>query len=196
MVETRLILGDCLEVMKTIPSGSIDAIVTDPPYGENIGSMGFTTNIHGGVALRNDYKGLAEWDKAVDWGYFTEMFRVSKRQLVFGGNFYTLPPSRCWLIWDKKDSGKYSNDFADVEMAWTSLNAPARLIRYIWHGMIQQNMKGKETRYHPTQKPIAVMIRAIEMITKPNDLVFDPFLGSGSTGIACVITGRRFIGCE
>jgi DNA modification methylase len=99
-------------------------------------------------------------------------------------------------VWDKKEGGKFSNDFADVELAWTSLDAPARVIRHVWHGMIQQDMKYKEERYHPTQKPIPVMVRAIEMMTEKGDIVLDPFFGSGTTGVACAQTGRRFVGIE
>ena len=192
--DCTLYLGDCLEILPMLPLEDIDAIITDPPYGENIGKMGFTTNVNGGVTLRNDYKGLAEWDASPV--NLLPFLSIGKVRIIWGGNFYTdiLPISRGWLIWDKKNSGQYSNDFADCEMAWTNLDQPTRLIKHVWHGMIQQSMRNKETRYHPTQKPIAVMKWCIEQTDV--DLIFDPFMGSGTTGIACVQTKRKFIGIE
>ena len=192
----ELILGDCIEIMDGMESKTITAGITDPPYGEGIHNMGFTNNVHGGVTLRNDYSDMQDWDVKVDNRWIDEMFRITHKQLIFGGNFFELPTSRCWLVWDKKSGGVYSNDFADVELAWTSLDKPSRIIRHLWHGMIQQDMKNKEKRYHPTQKPIPVMVRAIEMLTDVGDTVLDPFMGSGTTGVACVQTGRNFVGYE
>jgi len=194
MIDLRL--GDCLEILPTLAAGSVDAVVTDIPYGEKIDKMGFTKNINGGVTLRNDYSDMPKWDRPITQSHFDLMFSVSDKQLIFGGNFYKLSPSRCWLVWDKKNGGQYSNDFADCEMAWTNLDAPARIIRHVWHGMIQQDMSDKEKRYHPTQKPIAVMKYAIKMMTNRGDTILDPFMGSGTTGVACVQTGRNFIGIE
>jgi len=189
--------GDCLEIMQSL--GKVDAVITDPPYGEEIGNMGFTKTRVGGVTLRNDYSGQGAWDsKRISEQHIKEMINISRTQVIFGGNFYAdmLPPSRGWFVWDKKDGGKYSNDFADCELAWTNQDVPSRLVRHIWHGMIQQNMKNKEKRYHPTQKPVAVMVSAIERYTNPGDTILDPFMGSGSTIVACIQTGRRAIGIE
>ena len=187
--------ADCLDVMRDMPDKSVDAVITDPPYGEGIGNMGFINNRNGGVTLRNDYSGQGGWDSnTVDLRPFLNFDTVC----VWGGNYYAnaLPHSRGWLIWDKKDGGYFSNDFADCEIAWTNQDMPARLMRHIWHGMIQQDMKNKEKRVHPTQKPIPVMRWCIEMLTEKGDTILDPFMGSGTTGVAAVQTGRRFIGIE
>lgn len=193
--QVQLFCGDCLDILPTLEAESVDAVITDPPYGENIGKMNFTKNIHGGITLRNDYSGAADWDnEKVNIVPFLKFGIVC----VWGGNFYAdvLPVSRGWLIWDKKNGGQFSNDFADCEIAWTNQDMPSRLIRHIWHGMIQQDMGDKEKRYHPTQKPIAVMKWCISLLTSPGDLILDPFMGSGTTGVAATQLGRRFIGIE
>jgi len=176
-----------------------DAVITDPPYGENIGKMGFTNSTDGGVAKRNDYKGGADWDDAgLKLWQYQNMEQVSGVLAIFGGNFFAdiLPVSRGWYAWDKKSGGKYSNDFADIELVWTNQDRPARVISYIWHGMIQQNMKDKERRFHPSQKPVNVMVRLVEDLTSEGDTVLDPFMGVGSTGLACLKSGRSFVGIE
>jgi len=184
--------------MRKLPDKSINLIVTDPPYGIGINKMNFTISRKGGLARRGDYKGKADWDKRLAKEYFDEMFRVSKNQVIFGGNYYTdvLPPTRCWLVWDKKVKDKYSNDFADAELIWTSFDKNVRVIRWLWHGMIQQDMKNKEKRYHPTQKPVAVVRKILEMFSNRYDIILDPFIGSGSTAVACVELGRFFLGFE
>lgn len=117
---------------------------------------------------------------------------MSAEQVIFGGNYYAdyLPASASWIVWDKVNGG---NDFADCELAWTSHKKAVRQYTYMWNGMIKQI---PEERYHPTQKPLSLMIWVIENYSKPNDLVFDPCAGSGTTAVACIKTGRRFIGCE
>jgi site-specific DNA-methyltransferase (adenine-specific) len=196
MIDLRL--GDCLDILPTLADKSVDAVITDPPYGTKIGKMNFTNNRHGGVALRNDYKGGADWDsEPMSEAQYIEIVRVAKTLVFFGGNFFDyLPVSRGWYVWDKKNGGQFSNDFADCEMAWTNRDMPSRIIRHIWHGMIQQDMSNKEKRYHPSQKPVPVMERIIEDLTQPGDTILDPFMGSGTTGVACVKLGRNFIGIE
>jgi DNA modification methylase len=181
--------GDCLEFMRTLPDGSVDAVVTDPPYG--IGESGRKNATRSNVAAARDY-GDYKWDAVrIDRVAFDEMRRVSLHQVVFGGNYYTdyLTPSSSWIVWDKKNTG----DFADCELAWTSHKKAVRKFAWMWNGMIKQQ---PEERFHPTQKPLALMKWVIENYTKPDDVVFDPFMGSGTTGVACVQTGRHFIGCE
>ena len=120
---------------------------------------------------------------------------VSNEQIIFGGNYYTdfLPPSSCWVVWDKENG---DNDFADCELAWCSLNRAVRLCRYRWAGMLQGNMKMKEERIHPTQKPLPVIEWILNKFTKDGDLICDPFMGSGTTAVACHKLNRRFIGFE
>ena len=151
---------DCLEYMKTVPDNFYDLCLTDPPYGIKINKMNFVTSgaVKVGGAYRNDYsKHNTEWDNFTpSIEYFNEIKRISKQQIIFGGNYFTdfLEPTPSWLIWDKRTEDKYSNDFADCEMAWNSDKKPARIYRFLYSGMLQQDMKNKDKRYHPTQKPV------------------------------------------
>ena len=195
----KVIQGDCLEVMKDIPDKSIDLILTDPPYGIGIGKMSFA-NDNGtkkvGKAYRNNYIGTS-WDIPLDVKYFNEMKRISKNQIIFGGNYYSiLGDTKGFIIWDKRTDEKYNNDFADCEFAWTSFDKPARLFRYLWSGMLQGNMKDKEQRYHPTQKPLPLFKWIISNYTNQTDIILDCFLGSGTTAVAAKELDRRFIGIE
>ncbi|RJS73020.1 site-specific DNA-methyltransferase, partial [ANME-2 cluster archaeon] len=127
--------------------------------------------------------------------YFDEMLRISKNQIIFGGNYYTdyLTPSSCWIVWDKRNG---RNDFADCELAWTSFKSAVRIFRYKWNGMLQENMKKKEKRVHPTQKPTPVFTWILKKYSNEGDLICDPFLGSGTTLEACRKTNRNCIGFE
>jgi site-specific DNA-methyltransferase (adenine-specific) len=188
----QIICGDCLEVMRDIPDKSVDLVVTDPPYGINIASNGKV----GGTkkAKLTDY-GVCTWDKFIpSKEYFQEMMRVSKNQIIFGGNYFVehLYNSPCWIVWDKDNSG----NFADCELAWTSFKTAVRKIKYRWNGMLQENMKKKEYRFHPTQKPIGLFEWILDNYSDPNSIILDPFLGSGTTAIAAHNTGRFFIGIE
>ena len=196
----KLILGDCLGKMDEMDNNSVDLILTDPPYGIGINKMNYVTSgaIKVGGAYRNDYSNSStEWDiKGLSKNQWNEIQRVSKNQIVFGGNFYNFPISRCWVVWDKRVSEKYSNDFADCELIWTSFDKPARMIRFLYSGMIQQNMAKKEVRVHPTQKPVKVVEKLIEMFSNKGDTILDPFMGSGTTGVASLKLQRKFIGIE
>ena len=188
----KVIQGDCLEVMRQIPDKCIDLVLTDPPYGLDIHK---NNSSRGKLAVSKDY-GICEWDKRVpDLIYFKEMIRVSKNQIIFGGNYFTeyLKNSPCWIVWDK-DNGL--TDFADCELAWTSFNTAVRKVKFKWQGMLQGDMKNKDTRVHPTQKPVYVMKWILNKYSQPTDLILDPFLGSGTTAVACKELERNFIGVE
>ena len=193
----RIILGDCLNVMKQIPDKYFDLCLTDPPYGINIEKMNFTNSTKGGVCKRNDYSNCFTDDK-VSKDVFDEIIRVSKNQIIFGGNYYTeyLESTQGWIVWNKKGDGRYSNDFADGELAWTSLNKPLKIYHYLWTGMIQQNMKNKEKRIHPTQKPVDLFGMILRDYSKEGDKIFDPFSGSGTTAVACHRGKRQFLCVE
>lgn len=189
-MEINLLQGDCLELMKDIPDKSVDLILTDPPYGKKAdkGTNGF------GSSKNRKYSG--EWDKAIpEKEVFSEMFRISKNLVIFGGNYFChlLPPSNCWIFWDKKGDIAFQNPFADGELIYTTFKKPVKKIVFKQQGFITDS---KDKRYHPTQKPTELVSQLIEMYTKPGDLVCDPFLGSGTTGVSCVQTGRNFIGME
>jgi site-specific DNA-methyltransferase (adenine-specific) len=196
-------LIDCMEFMATLPDNFFDLAVVDPPYGIGIGTMNYTTSgaIRPGrnsLAKRRDYRKRGDWDnKRPDQDYFTELLRTSKHQIIWGGNYYSdlLPPSKSFIIWDKKTDDKYSNDFADCEMAWCSIGV-ARIFRYLWHGMLQQNMSNKEDRFHPTQKPVALYKWILKNYAKPGDKIFDSHMGSQSSRIAAYDMNFDYWGCE
>ena len=183
-----LYLGDCREVLPTL--APCDLILTDPPYG--IGEAAGRNKSRTKMAVAKDY-GNDDWDNEPPPAWVIELMRdKAKWQVFFGGNYYALPPARCWLVWDK-DNGE--NDFADCELAWTNLPKAVRRLRWRWAGMLQQDMANKEERQHPTQKPVPVMRWALLQVPDAQT-VCDPFMGSGTTGVACVTEGRTFIGIE
>lgn len=206
---------DCMEVMARYPDKYFDLAVVDPPYG--IGEDGGSNHSRAGLAKPKLYT-AKNWDKhAPPAEYFIELFRVSKSQIIWGANHFIsrIPcDSSCWIVWDKNNSG----DFADCELAWTSFNTAVRKFKYTWNGMIQGDMKNKETRIHPTQKPVKLYswmfenylkqsIRCGHKHTKEYDFlcsvckhpfkVLDTHLGSGSSRIAAHKAGNiDFVGAE
>lgn len=189
---------DCMELLDVTPDGFYDLAIVDVPYGINEAS--------GQEASRNKSKGRAntpvkytpkDWDKASPpKEYFDELFRVSKNQIIWGANHFiqNIPKanSPCWIVWDKDNSG----DFADCELAWTSFNTAVRRFKWRWNGMIQQNMKNKEVRIHPTQKPAALYKFLLQNYAKQGDTILDTHLGSGSIAIACHDLGFDLTACE
>lgn len=188
--------ADCMDILKQLPDKCIDLVLTDPPYGINIEKMNFTNSVQGGVCKRNDYSNCFK-DEKLSKPMFDEIFRVSKNQIIFGGNYYCefLKSTPSWIIWNKKGDGRYSNDFADGEMAWTSFNKPLKIYHFLWTGMIQQDMKHKEKRIHPTQKPVGLLKQILRDYYKEG-IVLDCFSGSGSTAIACWNLNIPFIAIE
>ena len=183
--DCRLILGDCLKVMPLL--GKFDAVVTDPPYGINENSKKVASR--GRLAQPKDY-GTFNWDVApASLDHIKQIKSASSDQIIFGGNYFEgLGPTSCWLVWDKQNTG----DFADCELAWTSLQKAVRRIYWRWNGMIR---KGSDVRQHPTQKPVGVMEWCLTHIPDA-ETILDPFMGSGTTGVACVKLGRKFTGIE
>lgn len=178
-------LGDCLEVLPML--GRFDAVVTDPPYG--IGESAAKVASRGKLAAPVDY-GDFDWDKQPATAeQIAAIVACSKWQIIFGGNYFTLGPTSCWLVWDKQNG---DNDFADCELAWTNLPKAVRRIYWRWNGMIR---KGDDVREHPTQKPVGVMDWCLTHIPDAKTIC-DPFLGSGTTGVAAVKAGRLFTGIE
>lgn len=182
---STLILGDCTEVLPTL--GNADALVTDPPYGIGENNARNLSRARGGRAT--DY-GHFEWDQGTAPEALQLAISRSRHAIVFGGNYYALPPSSCWLVWDKLNSG----DFADCELAWTNLPKAVRRLRYLWNGMIKA--PGEERGDHPTQKPVGVMKWALQQLPKDAKTILDPFMGSGTTGVAATHLGLTFTGIE
>jgi len=176
-----------------------DVVVTDPPYGIAYSPGGGGGGIHraDGRKWRKTFTGAnqvlhdnEDFDPA-------PVLALNKPTVMWGGNHYAsrLPNQPGWLIWDKR-RGTARNDFADCEMAWTNTGRPARVLRHLWNGMLRDSERG-ETRLHPTQKPIHVMEWCLEELDVPDGaVVLDPYMGSGSTGVACIRTGRAFVGIE
>lgn len=173
----ELYLGDCMDVLPTL--GKVDAVLTDPPYGININKSNrlSVSRGHGGET----------WDESPpDADTLTAIVGAGDTAILWGGNYFDLPPSRGFLIWDKNN---YGRDFADCEMAWTNIDAVARIFQ-----MRPMNMDGG--KLHPTQKPVALMKWCIEQCKNNPQTILDPFMGSGTTGVAAVQMGRKFIGIE
>ena len=171
--------GDCLPYMKALPDKAFDLIVTDPPYG-----IGIASN-----PIRQKHE-RENWDNAIPQDeVFTEMFRVSKHQIIWGGNYYPLPPHKNYLIWDKGQPENFS--LAMCEMAWTSFDMPAKIF---YHSV--KKGKGNKSNIHPTQKPVALMRWCIAKFAEAGWSVFDPFAGVSSTLVAAIELGLPAYGCE
>ena len=189
-----LYLGDCAAILPTL--APVDLVCTDPPYGigEAGGNAAKRQRKAGGnskaLADQREYAAL-DWDNAPASPELMAAVRAAGRwQIIFGGNYYDCPAAKCWLVWDKVNG---DNDFADCELAWTNLPKAVRRIRYMWNGMLRE--KGAQRGYHPTQKPLEVMKWCIGQ-APASETVIDPFMGSGTTGVAAIQMGKAFIGIE
>jgi len=189
--KATLYLGDGMDVMPTLDK--VDAVVTDPPYGIEYDKQAFkVSGKQGGVTSKAEYR-ETDWDsEPCNKQTLDMMMSISKNQIIFGGNYFDLPPTRCFLVWDKENG---TTSFADCEMAWTNMKTSARLLKHMWNGMLRKDQE--ERHGHPTQKPVGVMKWCIDNLPKDcGGLILDPFMGSGSTGVAAVQMGREFIGIE
>lgn len=168
-----LYLGDCREILPTL--GKFDAVVTDPPYG-----IGIASNPVRQMHAKKD------WDDATPPASFFDLIRtVSKEQIIWGGNYFPLPPTQCFLVWDKVQPQDFS--LAMCEMAWCSMKAPAKMFSYSVLAYKKQ---------HPTQKPVPLMEWCLRFLPKETKTVLDPFMGSGTTGVAAINRGFSFVGIE
>lgn len=177
-----LYLGDCMDILPTL--GKVDAVITDPPYGMKRDGKPMSTSSHGG---HKGYEFLG-WDQEVpDRRVFEEIFRLSDVQVIWGGNFFTnyLPPSMGWLFWDKGQRIAQS----DGELAFTNMQKALRVFT------LNRASIAQDGAVHPTQKPLALMKWCIDQAGSP-DTILDPFMGSGTTGVAAIQMGRKFIGIE
>ena len=181
--DATLYLGDCREILPTLPK--VDAVITDPPYGIGASSKKF---INGTSKSAKDYYADVCWDTAPpEKALIDAAVEKGEVAIVWGGNYFHLPPSRCFLVWDKTIHG---NSYADCELAWTNQDANARIKAL---NMVAANMDG---RVHPTQKPLDLMRWCIVQCRNDPRTILDPFMGSGTTGVACAQLGRKFIGIE
>lgn len=186
---------DNMELMARYEDNHFDLAIVDPPYGIDINNQ--SQGKGGGVAKKIEYT-KKDWDKtAPNKEYFTELLRVSKNAIIWGANHFieNIPSanSSCWIVWDK-DNG--NTDFADSELAYTTFKTAVRNFKCKWSGMLQYDMKNKEVRIHPTQKPIRLYEWLLMKYAKEGDKILDTHLGSGSIAIACHNLKFDLTACE
>jgi site-specific DNA-methyltransferase (adenine-specific) len=190
----QLYLMDCMEGMKQFPDKYFELAIVDPPYG--IGEDGLKNHSRGGLAPSKKYT-PKNWDKEPPSAeYFKELIRVSQNQIIWGANHFIsrIPyDSSCWVIWDKQNG---DNDFADCELAWTSFKTAVRKFEFRWAGMLQGDMANKESRIHPTQKPVRLYSWLLSNYAKQGDKILDTHVGSASSLIACYDMGYDYVGFE
>ena len=187
MTDVKLYLGDCIEVMKTLPENSVDAVITDPPYG--IGWAGSNASTLSWNPIAND-------DGNLD---ITPILNMDCLVISFGANCYPekLPHRGRWICWDKRVVENADRMLGSpFELAWTNKTSGFNKIYRVMHGGVVNADGHNQRRVHPTQKPVTLMKRILLDYTHEGDTILDPFMGSGTTGVACVQTGRNFIGIE
>jgi len=194
-MESKVHLIDCVEFMRGLSDKAFDLAVVDPPYG--VGEDGLKNHSRSKIAKSKEYT-PKQWDKnPPNYAYFEQLIRVSKNQIIFGANHFiqNIPDanSSCWIVWDKENG---ENDFADCELAWTSFKSAVRRFKFMWAGMLQGNMKNKENRIHPTQKPVALYDWIFRNYAKPGDTILDTHMGSQSSRISAYKAGLDYTGCE
>ena len=198
---------DCMEYMKTLPDKAFELAIVDPPYGGGSDANEYKGAIDGrfggrfekyikadrtdGTWAAKDGKSIAAWDKAPSPEYFEELRRVSKNQIIWGANYFNLPPTRCFVVWRKLQIPLEGFTMSPVEYAWTSFNTNAGMCEFYSSGGA-----GREERFHPTQKPVKLYEWLLTHYAKPGDKILDTHLGSGSSRIAAYNLGFDFVGCE
>lgn len=191
---SEVYLMDCIQGMKHYPDKWFDLAVVDPPYGIGISKVKKWSTSKKCLAKSNNYK-TGNWDNEIPTiEYFTELFRVSKNQIIWGGNYYAhlLPASSAWIVWDKENDGTKT---ADCEMAWTSFNTAARLFRWMWRGFLQDGET--ETKIHICQKPVGLYDFCFDFAKVEAGMkVLDTHLGSQSSRISANKYQLNFVGFE
>lgn len=186
----KLFEGDCLEVMKGIDLKNVQAVISDVPYGGNYDCD--YTRFTGGEAEKREYPNVIGDDKPFDPTPWMQFDKV----ILWGyQHFSDKMPLGTILVWLKKRDSKLGKMLSDAELAWQKGGQGVYVFRHIWDGFDKESERGIK-RVHPTQKPIELMRWCIKRITKPGDTVFDPYMGSGTTGVACVLEGRNFVGVD
>lgn len=188
---------DNMDLMKRYPDNYFDLAIVDPPYGINASNVlsGTRRKSGKGASCKTAFE-AKDWDLDIPSPeYFKELFRVSKNQIIWGANYMVehLPNSQGWIIWDKNNG---TTNFADAELAFTSFDKATRIFKFTWNGMLQGDMKDKEFRIHPTQKPRPLYKWVLDNYANEGDKILDTHLGSGSIAIACHDYGFELTACE
>lgn len=207
MDESIIFNEDCMAVMTSYPDKFFDLAVVDPIYGDVTAGGYITGKSAGGVGPHVKHHSAAWEQQKTGQDYFDELFRVSKNQIIWGGNYFMKEiarDSQCWIVWDKCHPDGIK--FADAELAWTSFNKKTSIFRFLWNGMCQgtvldgTKMQGdkrlNEKRIHPMQKPVALYNWVFRQYAQPGFKILDTHLGSGSSRIAAYDAGLDFYGCE
>ena len=185
---------DCMEGMKQFPDNYFDLAIVDPPYFKGVANK----NFYGADISKTGVKRLSsssnKWDINIpDINYYIELKRISKHQIIWGCNYYDFHQPCGRIIWDKKND---TSTFSNCEIASTDLINSVKIFRYKWNGMLQENMRNKEVRIHPTQKPIALYTWLLNNYAKQGDKILDTHVGSASSLIACHKSGFDYVGFE
>lgn len=180
---------DCIEGMKHYPDKWFDLAICDPPY--NIDNKKSLTGYSDGCRMNKLMRNMEQWDIRPPYEYWIELFRVSKNIILWGGNYFTkdLPESRCWIVWNKD---KYSFKHSDFEMAWTSFDRVAKIVKIQHHGFLLKD----KIIIHPTQKPVMLYEYLLQEFAEKGQRILDTHVGSGSSRIACYLNGFDFVGFE
>lgn len=180
---------DCLDFMKTLPNKCIDLCLTDPPYG--IARFGNRVEVSNRICKEAK---INKWDIKPEKEVFEEIFRVSRNQIIWGMNNFTLPQTEYFIVWDKFQT---VDNFASAELAWTNIKKPAQVFRYTIHQEMQERKTLSVTgKQHPTQKPVKLGEWILEKYAKEGDIIFDPFAGSGTFLVSAQNLGFDYLGCE
>ena len=196
----EIVNSDCVEVLKSFEDNYFDLAICDPPYG-----IGFDKYVYSngdgakakGFKKQNNKVAPKNWDKGIPQKeYWEQLFRVSKNQIIWGGNYFTefLPPKMGWIYWHKK--GNDASNFSDGELAWTSFDRALKFVKYDWIGFGYINNAGNDKKIHPTMKPKELYEWVLENYAKKGDKILDTHLGSGSSAIASFRLGFDFVGIE
>jgi len=181
---------DCMELLKETPDKYYELAIIDPPYGIGIGNVIYKGR---NGRIKRDYLREENWDNTTpNKNYFNELFRVSKEQIIWGGNYFELPPTRGIIVWDKRQSEDFSLSMAEI--AWSSFDK--RILMFSGHSKGGTAAKPEDKKIHPTQKPVALYKWLLKNYAKEGDKILDTHLGSGSIGIACHYMGFNLTGCE
>jgi len=192
-VTITLLNIDCMEYMKTLPDKSFDLAIVDPPYFEEYGKKNYTGSDISTTGIKRQTSKINEWG-VPDEKYFNQLLRVSKNQIIWGINYYAKHiDSVGRIVWDKKND---TSTFSKAEIASHSFGLRVDMFRFEWNGMLQGDMKNKELRIHPTQKPVKLYDWLLANYAKKGDKILDTHLGSGSSAIAAHYGGFDFVGCE